>query len=122
MVDQALVSSPERMSAGQKMNGRALKLVRQYHRLTQAEVAKRLDLSKSFISELEAGNRKPSIDVLEKYAESFKLPLSSLLLFSEQVGENNWQTHSSQLVANKVMKMLEWLEETTSEENPEKLS
>ena len=102
------------------MNSRALKLVRQYHRLTQAEVAKKLDLSKSFISELEAGNRKPSIDVLEKYAESFKLPLSSLLLFSEQVNEDNWQTRSSSLVASKVMKMLEWLEETTNEDTSEK--
>jgi transcriptional regulator with XRE-family HTH domain len=59
--------------------------VRLQRALTQAELAEKLELSKSFISELEAGNRKPSIDVLEKYAGFFRMPLSSLVLFSEQL-------------------------------------
>lgn len=98
------------------MNNRALKLVRQYHRLSQAGLAEKLDLSRSFISELEAGNRKPSIDVLEKYAKFFNLPLSSLLLFSEQLGSKDWQEKSRSFVASKVMNMLEWLEETSADD------
>lgn len=119
MIDHALSSIQRRTPSGVAMNSRALKLVRQYHRLTQAELAKKLNLSKSFISELEAGNRKPSIDVLEKYAENFKLPLSSLMLFSEQVNSDNWQERSRVFVASKVVKMLEWLEETANDDSPE---
>ena len=47
------------------MYDRALKLIRQYHRLSQAELADKLGLSRSFVSELEKpGGKKPSIDVL----------------------------------------------------------
>lgn len=54
------------------MYDRALKLIRQYHRLSQAELADKLGLSRSFVSELEkAGGKKPSIDVLERYASFF---------------------------------------------------
>jgi len=109
-----------RSRSGRSMNSRALKLLRQYHRMTQAELAEKLSLSKSFISELEAGNRKPSLDVLEKYAESFKLPLSGLMLFSEQIDADNWNERARVTVASKVLKMLEWLEETATEDAPER--
>jgi transcriptional regulator with XRE-family HTH domain len=113
---RALKSELGRASTGLGMNSRALKLVRQYHRLTQAELAEKLELSKSFISELEAGNRKPSLDVLEKYAGFFRMPLSSLVLFSEQLDSSDWHERSRTFVASKVVKMLEWLEETTRDD------
>lgn len=93
---------------------RALKLIRQYHRLSQAELAERLCLSKSFISEIEKeGGKKPSIEVLERYATFFKIPLSSLMLFAERTDDNNLTERSRFYAADKVLKMLEWLEETT---------
>lgn len=93
---------------------RALKLIRQYHRLSQVELAGRLGLSKSFISEIEKEDgKKPSIDVLERYASYFKIPLSSFLLFAERTGDNNFSERSRVYAADKVLKMLEWLEETT---------
>jgi transcriptional regulator with XRE-family HTH domain len=114
-IDALKQSGLGRSASSYAMNSRALKLLRQYHRLTQAELAERLSLSKSFISELEAGNRRPSIDVLEKYAENFKLPLSGLMLFSEQIDAQSWHDRSRVVVADKVLKMLEWLEETTND-------
>ncbi|MGH6876906.1 MAG: helix-turn-helix domain-containing protein, partial [Rhizomicrobium sp.] len=36
------------------MYNRALKLIRQYHRLSQVELADELGLSKSFVSEIES--------------------------------------------------------------------
>ncbi|WP_204378194.1 helix-turn-helix transcriptional regulator [Tardiphaga robiniae] len=120
MTSQALTPNNAGSFSGSKMNNRALKLVRQYHRMSQVGLAEKLELSKSFISELEAGNRRPSIDVLEKYAEHFKLPLSSLMLFSEQLDSKDWHARSRDFVAAKVMNMLEWLEETSAEEASEK--
>lgn len=96
------------------MYHRALKLIRQYHRLTQVELAEHLGLSKSFISEIEKeGGKKPSIDVLERYAAHFRIPLSSLLLFAEQTDSDHFGERSRLYAADKVLKMLEWLEETT---------
>jgi transcriptional regulator with XRE-family HTH domain len=93
---------------------RALKLIRQYHRLSQVELAENLNLSKSFISELEKkGGKRPSIDVLEKYAKFFKIPLSSLLLFAEQTENAKFDDKARVFAADKVLKMLEWLEDTT---------
>ena len=93
---------------------RALKLIRQYHRLSQVDLANSLGLSKSFVSELEKeGGKKPSIDVLERYASHFKVPLSSLLLFAERTEVDNVGERSRVQVAGKILKMLEWLEETT---------
>lgn len=96
------------------MYHRALKLIRQYHRLSQVELAGRLGLSKSFVSEIEKdGGKKPSIDVLERYASHFKIPLSSLMLFAERTEANDIGEKSRVYAADKVLKMLEWLEETT---------
>ena len=96
------------------MYHRALKLIRQYHRLSQVELANRLGLSKSFISELEREDgKKPSVDVLERYASYFKIPLSSLLVFAERSDNAELEDRARDYVADKVLKMLEWLEETT---------
>ena len=98
------------------MYDRALKLIRQYHRLSQSELAASLGLSRSFVSEIEkSGGKKPSIDVLEKYASYFKIPTSSLLLFAETTG-SGMPERSRVFAADKVLRMLEWLEETTRDE------
>ena len=96
------------------MYHRALKLIRQYHRLSQVELAERLGLSQSYISEMEKdGGKRPGIDVLERYASYFRMPLSSLLLFAERTETDDIGERSRFFVADKVLKMLKWFEETT---------
>jgi transcriptional regulator with XRE-family HTH domain len=97
-----------------EMYHRALRLIRQYHRLTQVELASKLELSKSFLSELEKGHKKASIDVLERYANFFRIPLSSLLLFAERSENADFSERTRTFAAKKVLKMLEWLEDTTT--------
>ena len=92
------------------MYHRALKLIREFHRLSQSEVAMRLGLSNSYVSELEKGTKKASLDVLEKYAAAFRIPLSTLLLFAEKVGDNRLSERVRVIAAGKIMKMLEWVE------------
>ncbi|MDO8288761.1 MAG: helix-turn-helix transcriptional regulator [Parvibaculum sp.] len=100
------------------MYHRALKLIRQYHRLSQVELAASLGLSKSFISEIEKQDgKRPSIDVLERYASYFQIPLSSLLLFAEETEAEGFNDRARIYAVGKVLKMLEWIEETTKPEH-----
>ena len=97
------------------MYHRALRLIRQYHRLSQAALADELNISKSFISELESGRKKASIDILERYAKNFKIPLSSLLIFSECADQPTKGESARAYAADKALRMLEWLENTSRE-------
>ena len=90
------------------MFDRALKTMRQYHRLNQAEVAAKLGLSKSYVSEIERGHKEPSLDVLRKYSEAFDVPLSSLMLFAERSSGSGLE-RARVFAADKVLKMLEWI-------------
>lgn len=65
------------------MFGQALKLLRRSHDLNQMTLAKKLNISRSYVSELESGNRTPSLDLLNRYAEVFNVPVSSLVFFAE---------------------------------------
>lgn len=91
------------------MYHRALRLIRVFHDMNQADVADKLGLSKSYISELEQGRKKPSIEVLEKYADFFHIPLSSLLLFAERTEKADFAEESRVFAADKVLKMLDWI-------------
>ncbi len=94
------------------MMPRALRLLRTYHQLKQVELAKLLGISNSYLSELENGEKTPSLEILGKYAEIFKMPISSILLFSERIGEPRSPGDTLRIAsADKILRLLEWLEE-----------
>ncbi|MDP2761346.1 MAG: helix-turn-helix transcriptional regulator [Sideroxyarcus sp.] len=93
------------------MLNRALKLLRTFHQLSQVELAKRLGISNSYLSEIESGSKSPSVDLLDQYSVVFKLPLSSILLFSEQLEEATPGNKLRVKAADKVLKLLEWVAE-----------
>lgn len=90
---------------------RALKLLRTFHQLSQVELAKRLGISNSYLSEIESGNKSPSVDLLDQYSVIFKLPLSSIMLFSEQLEEATPGNKLRVKAADKVLRLLEWVAE-----------
>ena len=53
--------------------------------MKQVDLAKKLDISTSFLSEIEAGKKVPSVELLEAYATLFGVPTSTFFLFQEQV-------------------------------------
>lgn len=95
------------------MFDRALKLVRQYHRLNQVQMARKLDISPSYLSEIEKGKKTPSFDLLEKYAALIGIPVSSLVFLAEEIESGDSQVRSS--VVDKVLKMLEWIADSEEE-------
>lgn len=69
--------------------GRILKHIRIFNHYTQIEVAERLNLSPSYISEIETDKKVPTIEVLQNYSSIFDIPLSSILLFAEEYNDKD---------------------------------
>ena len=69
------------------MLSEALRLIRVFHDMKQNELAARFDISKSYLSAIERGKKAPSVEIIEKYASEFQIPASSILFFSEQLGD-----------------------------------
>lgn len=90
------------------MQHEALRLVRVFHDMNQTTLAERLQISKSYLSEIESGKKQVTLDLLQKYAEIFGMPLSSLLFFAEQV-ESGVRERLRSSIAGKVIKMLDWM-------------
>lgn len=91
---------------------RALRLLRTYHQLKQTELADRLGISNSYLSEIEKGVKAPSMALLDAYAKHFKMPVSSILLFSESIGEpRKPSTRVRVAAADKILRLLEWIDE-----------
>lgn len=91
------------------MQSDALRLVRVFHDMSQTALAERLGISKSYLSEIEKGEKKKvTLELLDRYSDVFKIPVSSLMFFAEQVGDHRSEKARS-VVATKVLKMLEWI-------------
>ncbi len=87
----------------------ALRLIRVFHDMSQSALAEKLKISKSYLSELESGEKTSiSIELLERYAQAFNVPVSSLLFFSEQL-EGERDAPARKAIASKVLKMLDWV-------------
>lgn len=91
------------------MLNEALRLVRVYHDMSKAELARELGFSRSFVTELEGGKKKVTLDTLERYSEYFAIPVSSLMLFAERTGDADFSERARTFVADKALKMLDWV-------------
>lgn len=63
--------------------GQKLRDLRQSYRVTQEELAEKLDIHPSYVGQLERGEREASLHTLEKLASYFSLPPSNLLAEEE---------------------------------------
>ncbi len=87
----------------------ALKQMRIFHGYKQNELANKLDISASYISEIESGKKPVSIELLEKYAQIYSIPASSLLLFAENMETAKASDNFRLNFANKIVKVMEWI-------------
>lgn len=67
------------------MIGEAFKIIRVFNGLTQQQLSSDLNISHSFLSQIESGKRNPTLATIEAFARRFRIPVSSLMLFSEQL-------------------------------------
>ncbi len=87
------------------MIGQALRLIRQYHNKSQKQLASSLEISPSYLSEIESNKKSVSVEILQKYSELFSIPVSSIMFFSENLNNTPIKNH----IAQKALNILEWV-------------
>jgi transcriptional regulator with XRE-family HTH domain len=93
------------------MLNEALRLIRVYHDIKQSEAAERLGISKSYLSEIEKGHKKPTLELIDKYADAFGIPASSIMFFSENIDKPRAYEQARTFVASKILSLMRFLEE-----------
>lgn len=98
------------------MLNHALKSLRQFHKLTQTELAQSLNVSTAHISEIETGKNTITLEMLQKYAHYFDVPASHILLFSEELEAEHKNRKAFRLfIAKKIVNIMDWIIEKDAE-------
>lgn len=92
------------------MLGIALRCIRNFHDLNQSATAERLGISKSYLSEIEKGTKEPTLQLVQRYADVFKLPASSILFFAENYAQPGRHAAAQKIVAGKILALMRYLE------------
>lgn len=90
---------------------KALKLIRVFHDLTQKELSEKLGISKSYLSQLESGNKRPTLTLLESYSKIFDVPVSSIMFFSENINQKVSTDNLRVFVSSKVLALMNFIYE-----------
>ena len=89
---------------------KALRLIRQYHNISQAELSVQLGFSKDKLTSIESGKLPVSGNLLQSYSKVFDIPVSSLVLFSESIGkEGKYTGKMRKMLAGKALDVLQWM-------------
>jgi len=67
------------------MIGEAIKIIRVFNGMNQQELASALEISDSYLSQIESGKRAPTLKTIKAVSQKFGIPVSSLMFFSEQL-------------------------------------
>ena len=100
------------------MLAEALRLIRVFHDIKQTELAERLRISKSHLSEIESGRKQPKIELIERYSAEFGIPSSSILFFAECLDDPSKSSDAASkgrgVIAKKVINFLRLIEDRTA--------
>lgn len=91
------------------MINEALRLLRLYCGLSQAEMAKRLSVAQSMVSDIEGGRKNVTMDLLEAYSAAVGVRMSQLLFFAEEIEGQPISRRGQLIIAEQVLKLLEKL-------------
>ena len=92
------------------MINEALRLMRVFHDFKAIEMAEKLGISAGYLSEIESGKKKPTIDILTKYSEILETPISNILFFSEVDDKNGNESSIKKSIRKKIINFLHSIE------------
>jgi transcriptional regulator with XRE-family HTH domain len=77
--------------------GKAIRICRSAHGLSQGELAKRLSIGASQLSLIEAGKRQPSVKVLEEVSTALRVPPHLITVLASEPEDLDQPERQSQL-------------------------
>lgn len=92
-----------------RMINNALRLLRLYCGFSQTEMAARLSVAQSLVSDIERGRKNVTMDILEAYSSAVGVRMSQLLFFAEEIDGQPITGRGRLIVAEKVLAALEHL-------------
>jgi len=92
------------------MINEALRLLRVFHDLKAFELADKLGISQSYLSEIESGKKEPSLELIRKYADYFRTSPSSILFFSEDIERVGKKKKLKDVLRKKTLEFLQKIE------------
>lgn len=98
------------------MLGSALRCIRVFHDLSQTDAASKLGISRSYLSEIESGTKEPTLQLVQKYSDVFRIPASSILFFSENYERPGAHEQARRMVSGKVLSLMRFLAERAERE------
>jgi len=69
------------------MDGKILKALRNIYGISAVQMCKKLGISRSYLSEIENGNRSINTDLLEKYGDVFGIKPAYLMVLDDSYKE-----------------------------------
>jgi len=84
---------------------KALKAFRVFNRMTQQELAEKLDLSKSFISEMESGKKPATAQIIDRYSELFGVPSWEILYLGSAYDNKKFENK----LTSKLLSLIDWI-------------
>jgi transcriptional regulator with XRE-family HTH domain len=67
---------------------KSLRFLRKVNDIEVSELAKKLEVSSSFVTKIEHGDKKVNLKLLEKYSKIFDMPKSFIVYLAEKMEEN----------------------------------
>lgn len=89
------------------MIGDILKRTRTIYGYKASDMSEMLQISKSYLSEIENNKKQPSLELLEKYSEIYEMKLSSLILLSENYDDANKNNKGDKFIRTMMIKLIE---------------
>lgn len=103
------------------MIGDILKRTRTIYGYKANEMSSKLEISPSYLSEIENNKKKPSLDLLEKYSKIYGIKLSSLILLSENLDEANKQGKGNIFIRNIMINLINKLSQNEGDNDEERI-
>jgi transcriptional regulator with XRE-family HTH domain len=97
------------------MINEVLKLLRIISNYRQNELAEELGISPALLSQVESGERNPTMDLLDRYCEVFSLRKSTLMFFAEETGKVEKSGNVRQFFRRKALRLLQLMEGSGAE-------
>ena len=89
------------------MIGDTLKKIRTIYGYKAGKMSELLNISNSYLSEIENNKKQPSLELLKKYSDIFEIKVSSLLLLSENLDEWNNKNGGKIFIKNMMLNLIE---------------